>query len=120
MLRSLKRWLGIEPLKPRVGFRPHRTVDVPAPYDAVYDRTYAAMTAVLGANVRDADRKTGIIDAEFGMVGSERIRATVERIDDANSRVYVEARYPATATPPERSGAVDALAASLMAPLSGD
>jgi hypothetical protein len=115
MFKSLKQWLGIEPLKPRVGFRPHRTVDVPAPYDVVYDRTHASMVAVLGANVRDADRKTGIIDAEFGMVNSERIRATVERIDDENARVYVEARYPASATPPERSRAVDALAASLMA-----
>ena len=72
------------------------------------------MDAVLGANVRDADRATGIVDAEFGTIGSERIRATVERVDDASSRIHIEARYPATATPPERSSAVDALAQALL------
>ena len=116
MFSSLKRWLGIEPLKPLVGFRPHRTVDVGAPYDATYDRVYAAMDAVLGANVRDADRKTGVIDADFGTIGSERIRATVERLDDATSRVHVEARFAASAAPQERSNAVDALADSLTTP----
>ena len=115
MFKSLKQWLGIEPLKPLVGFRPHRTVEIAVPYDVAYDRVYAAMDAILGANVRDAERKTGIIDADFGTIGSERIRAWVERIDDASSRVHVEARYPATATPPERSNAVDALADSLIA-----
>jgi len=113
MFASLKRWLGIEPLKPLVGFRPHRTVEMAVPYDAAYDRVYAAMDAVLGANVRDADRATGIIDADFGTIGSERIRATVERLDGATSRVHVEARYAASVAPQERSRAVDALADAL-------
>ncbi len=113
MFNSLKAWLGIEPIKPRVGLRPHRTVEVASDYDATYDRVHAAMETVLGANVRDADRKTGIIDADFGTIGSERLRASVERVDDANARVHIEARYPATKTPPTRSGAVDALATHL-------
>jgi len=113
MFKSLKQWLGIEPLKPLVGFRPHRTVEMAVPYDVAYDRVHAAMDSVLGANVRDADRKTGIIDADFGTIGSERIRASVERIDDATSRVHIEARFAASAAPQERSNAVDALANSL-------
>ncbi len=113
MFRSLLRWLGLDAPRSVVGLRPHRTVEMPCSFEDAYARALAAMDAVLGANVRDADPVSGIIDAEFGMIGSERIRAAVESGDATHSRVHIEARYIATAVAPTRSLAVDALAEAL-------
>jgi len=117
MFRGLLSWLGLDAPRPIVGLRPHRTVDVPNPYDVAYDRALAAMDAVLGANVRDADRATGVIDGDFGTIGGERLRVTLARTGAATTRADIEARFQADAQPRARSAAVDALAEYLSQPL---
>ncbi len=110
MFLSLLRWLGLDKPNVIVGLRPHRTVDLDLPYDAAYDRVISALDSVLGANVRDARRETGEIDADFGTIGSERIRVSLERLGDGDTRVHIEARYPAASKARERSLAVATLA----------
>lgn len=113
MFKGLLSWLGLDDARRVVGFRPHRRVDVAEPVGAVYERVMEAMTTTLGANVRDADRAGGTVDADFGTIGGERLRVTISAVDGGTSRVDIEARYPAGTRPRERSAAVEALAGVL-------
>jgi hypothetical protein len=107
------RWLGLGRPGARIGLRPHQDLEVGQPYDAVYDRVLDAMLSVLGANVTLDDRRGGTIEAAFGLVNNERIRCTFSRINDERTFVKIEALFQAGSEVPERSRAVDALAASL-------
>lgn len=99
----------------RVGLRPRRDVDIPQTYDVAYERVKRAIEAVLGANLYVDDPAAGAIEAGFGLVNSERVRCSFERVGDATTRVRIEAHFPAGAAIPERSRAVDALANYLAA-----
>ncbi len=97
----------------RIGLRPHRVVELPLAYEAAYSRVLEAIEVTLGANVYIDDRKGRFIEAGFGLVNNERVRATFESESDSLTRVRIEAYFPAGAKIPEKSSAVDALAKTL-------
>jgi hypothetical protein len=109
----LRRWFGVE--KKRVGLRPHRDLQLSEGIDAAHARVLAAIEVTLGANVTVDDRSGGTIEAAFGLVNSERIRCTFDAGEAAGTQVRIEAFYPAAAEVPERSRAVEALYAALIA-----
>jgi hypothetical protein len=107
------KWLGLGKPAPAIGLRPHRDLDLPLDYDAAYARVLSAIELTLGANVTIDDRRAGFVEAAFGLVNSERVRCTLERVDASNTRVRIEAFFPAGAAVPAQSRAVDALADTL-------
>lgn len=106
------KWLRPE-LTSRVGLRPHRMVTVELDWDATYVRVLELLDGRLGANITIDDRRGGFIEAGFGLINSERVRITLLRQSDLLTDVRIEAFYPAGATIPEKSGAVEALAQAL-------
>jgi hypothetical protein len=106
---SLMRWLGLNRAT-TLRLRPSRTLVLDVPYDAAFDRACEGIATVLGGTVRESDRARGYVEASFGLTFSERIACTIERIDDAKTRVTVEARRQIQAQPHETSTYVDALA----------
>ncbi len=110
----LARWLGWEKPNPRAGLRPHRELELARGYDETYDRVLAAIDRVLGAHVSVDDRRTGFVEAAFGLVNNERLRCTLQAIDSARTAVRVEAFFPAGVAVPERSIAVETLADALL------
>lgn len=110
------KWLGLGSSGPAVGLRPHRDVELAVDYDTAYARVLSGFELTLGANVSIDDRRGGLIEAAFGLVNSERIRATLTRIDGTHTQVRIEAIFPAGATVPSNSRAVDALAETLVSP----
>ncbi len=111
--RDLLESIGLLKRDSRLGLRPHREVVLDVGIDIAYDRTLDAFTTILGANVSIADRATHTIEAGFGLVNQERIRATMESENPTHTRVRIEAMYPAGVSPHQRSTAVDALADAL-------
>jgi hypothetical protein len=99
----------------RIGLRPHRVVELPLAYDAAYSRVLEAIEVTLGANVYIDDRKSRFIEAGFGLVNNERVRASFETPSESVTSVRIEAYFPAGAKIPEKSAAVDALANTLEA-----
>ncbi|MGC2130686.1 MAG: hypothetical protein WA629_11390, partial [Candidatus Aquilonibacter sp.] len=59
------------------------------------------------------DRLSHTIEAGFGTVNQERVSATFKREGPEQTRVYIEAHYPAGVERPQRSPVVDALADAL-------
>jgi len=96
--------------------RPHRDVDLEAPYDAAFERCRAAIEFVLGASILVEDRAGGLIEAGFGLVNSERVRCSLAKIDATHTGVRIEALFAAGVEVPESSRNVDALAAALALP----
>ena len=93
--------------------RPHRIVELPLTLDAAYDRVKDCLDRTLGANISVDDRKTHFIEATFGLVKSERLRISLEPIDETHTRIRIEAHFQAGMTIAEKSTAVDALANAL-------
>jgi hypothetical protein len=112
-MKFLTRWLGLDTPPPRAGLRPHRVVELAQSYEAAYSHCLRALDFTLGANITIDDRKTGLIEAGFGLINSERIRCSLERIDDTHTRVQIESFYPAGAVIPETSQYVEAMAVAL-------
>lgn len=113
MIKSLLKWLGLETPGSRVSLRPQRVVHLAFPLRIAYDRCLEAIVVALGANVYIDDRAGGMIEAGFGLVNNERVRCTFEPMDEGHTSLRIEAFFPAGAVIPERSRAVDALAAHL-------
>jgi hypothetical protein len=113
MIKYLMQWLGLEKPAAKVGLRPHRTVELPLAYSAAYSRVLEAIELTLGANVSIDDRAGRLIEAGFGLVNNERIRCSFEILAPERTAVRIEAFFPAGATVPEHSRAVDALAVAL-------
>ncbi|HTU81374.1 MAG TPA: hypothetical protein VMF61_04545 [Candidatus Acidoferrales bacterium] len=109
----LARWLGWQKPNPRAGLRPHREIELDAGFDDAYDRVLSAIDRVLGAHVSIDDRRSGFIEAAFGLVNNERLRCTFEAVTPARTSVRVEAFFPAGATVRETSLAVETLAGAL-------
>lgn len=110
----LLRWLRPE-TSAKVGLRPHREVTLALHYDAAYTRVLEALDAALGANVTIDDRRTGLIEAGFGLINSERVRVSLERSGESSTLVRIEAFYAAGVAVPEKSRSVEALADALEA-----
>jgi hypothetical protein len=98
---------------PSLGLRPHRDLVLPIDIDLAYERALYACGVVLGANIYLDDPAAGTIEAGFGLVNQERVRASFESVGATQTRVRIEAQYPAGLQRPERSRAVDALADAL-------
>jgi hypothetical protein len=112
--RELFESIGLLGRGPRLRLRPHREVRLALEIDAAFERTLEAIPRVLGANVLTADRTTYTIEAGFGLVNQEHVRARLEPQENgAQTLVRIEAHYPASLAPHERSAAVDALADAL-------
>jgi hypothetical protein len=111
ILRLLRRFLRPERLE--LGLRPHREFVAAAEAETAYAQAFDALERVLGAAIVSTDRERGTIEAAFGLVNSERLIVTLERLDERRTRVIVEAFYPAGLRRPVRSRAVDALADAL-------
>ena len=106
------KWLRPE-TSSRIGMRPHRNVDVSLAIDAAYRQTLKLIDRELGANISVDDPKAFFIEATFGLINSERIRVNFEAIDPSNTRVRIEAYYPAGMKIAEKSIAVETLAKAL-------
>lgn len=113
ILSRFLQFLGLERGPARVGLRPRRDVELALGADAAYERVLDAMERVLGANVYVNDRASAVIEAGFGLVNNERVRASIEARGTAASLVRVEALFRAGVEIPETSRAVDALASAL-------
>jgi hypothetical protein len=107
------RWLGFAKPAPAIGLRPHRDVELPVDYDTAYARVQSAVELTLGANVTIDDRRAGFLEAAFGLVNSERVRCSFDRVEESHTRVRIEAFFPAGAAVQPHSRAVDALADTL-------
>ncbi len=109
----IMKWLGFGKPAPTIGLRPHREVELAVDYDTAYARVLSAVDLTLGANVTIDDRRTGFLEAAFGLVNSERVRCSFERVDASRTRVRIEAFFAAAANVQSHSRAVDALADTL-------
>ena len=106
----IARWLNLARERRSVGLRPHRDVLVAADYHGTFDRVMRGIDGILGAYVSAQDREAGTIEAAFGLVNNERVRVTLQRESGAETRVRIEAYFPAGSSVREHSLAVDALA----------
>jgi len=115
-LRDLLVSIGVrKPERSPIGLRPHRDVVLPLAIDAAYERVREGFERTLGANIYLDDRAARTLEAGFGTINQERVRASFESEAIARTRVRIEAYFPAGFTPPKRSPAVDALADALEA-----
>jgi hypothetical protein len=110
----IRKWLRPD-LTTKVGLRPHRDVVLDLDYDSAYARVLEALDSTLGANITIDDRRGGLIEAGFGLINSERVRVNLERENESRTKARIEAFYPAGATVPDKSRAVEALADALEA-----
>jgi hypothetical protein len=107
------RWLGLSAPKSPVSLQPRRDVTLALPYDEARARVLAAIETTLGPAGVSGDPASGRIEARFGLVNSERVVCTLQRVDGACTHVQIEAHFPAGTAVPARSLPVDALAAAL-------
>lgn len=104
-------WKWLRPERPSgVALHPSQTVELDLPYDAAFTRCIEGIERVLGGVVREREVQRGRIDATFGLVNSERLSVTVERIDDNRTRAIVESRRNVSMEPARSSQYVSALA----------
>jgi hypothetical protein len=107
----IRKWLRPE-TSSRIGLRPHRDVELAMPYDDAYERVRNEIERTLGATVYVDDRAGRMIEAGFGLVRSERLRCSFD-VARGVTKVRIEAFFPAGATIPDKSTAVDALAQAI-------
>jgi hypothetical protein len=108
-MKFLRDWLRVE-RPPGVALHPTQTVDVDRAYDAVFAQCVRGIEDVLGGAVRERNEQLGIIEATFGLIDSERLTCTVERLKEQRTRVIIESRRGASAQPAKSSQYVNALA----------
>ena len=95
----LRKWLGFDRKREPFIVRPARTLQLALPFDSAFARVLEALDSAVGAQVRDANRERGTIDATFGLTFSERIACSLRRIDADHTEVTIESRQPATSHP---------------------
>lgn len=103
------KWLRPE-RPPGVALHPSRTIELDLPYEIAFDRCIEGIEGALGGIVREQNRERGTVEATFGLVNSERLSVTLERMSDGRTRTTVESRRALTAEPARGSQYVDALA----------
>lgn len=113
-MKFLREWLHIE--RPS-GIATHasQTLELDAPYAQAVEQCVRGIEDVLGGIVRERSEERGSIEATFGLINSERLTCTLERIGDARTRVTIVSRRGATAEPAKPSQYVQTLAAYLSA-----
>ena len=117
-MRFLMRWLRVE--RPAgVALHPVRTIELPLSYDDAFSRCIAGVEHTLGGIMRESDRERGRIEATFGLVNSERLTVTLERIDEFATRATIESRRNLSAEQANTSPYVDALAEALLSATRG-
>jgi hypothetical protein len=103
------KWL--RPERPTgVSLHPVRKLELAEPFESVFARSIEGIERILGGIVRESDAQRGTIDATFGLVNSERLSVTLERMENDRTRAIVESRRTLTPSPAVRSDYVDALA----------
>ncbi|MBV8117441.1 MAG: hypothetical protein JOZ01_05660 [Candidatus Eremiobacteraeota bacterium] len=112
----IARWLNLAKDRQNVGLRPHRDIVLETGYESAFDRVLRAVDGAIGAYVAVADRRGGTIEAAFGLVNNERVRCTLQPLDETHTTVRIEAFFPATSSVRARSDAVDTLADYLTRP----
>lgn len=104
------RWLGFTSERPSgISVRPWRTLTLQVSYDDAFQRCIRGLQDVVGAQIREMDRECGTIEATFGLMFSERITCTVERLDDGATQVTIESRRIAGSELPKGSAVLDRL-----------
>ncbi len=106
----LLRWLGIgRERSTSISVRPSRTLTIAVSYEGAFERCVRGLQDVVGAQIRTMDEQTGTIEATFGLMFSERIACTIERIDAGTTQVTIESRRIAGAELPRDSAVLDRL-----------
>ncbi|MDP9111843.1 MAG: hypothetical protein M3M96_09450 [Candidatus Eremiobacteraeota bacterium] len=108
-MNFLFKWLRVRATQ-HVTLHPTRTLDVALPFEEAFHRCTHGIESVLGGAVRDADAGGGRIEATFGLMFSERLTCSLERLSTGGTRVRVESRRGAVGEVKEQSDYVDRLA----------
>ena len=108
------KWLRTRPPE-RLILHPTRRLEVPAPFDAVFARCTAGIEGPLGGIIRETDTSRGIIEATFGLIDSERLTCTLQRVDSDRTGVIIESRRGPRLNEESGSSYVNALADYLLA-----
>lgn len=103
------KWLQVRPAR-RVALHPTRSLELPGPLEDVFARCIEGIERVLGGVVRESDLTCGTIDATFGLMFSERLTCSLERLGAGETRVRIESRRGAVGEPKMQSDYVDRLA----------
>jgi hypothetical protein len=110
----LLKWLGLSTGRPSgIAVRPARTFEVPYGFDATYGRCIAALEHAVGANLREVDAQRGYVEATFGLMFSERIACSLERLGPERTRVTLESRRIAANELPKDSLVLQRLAEAI-------
>lgn len=108
-MKFLRDWLRVE--RPAgVATHASQTIELRQPYEQAYQACIRGIEDILGGAVRDADETRGSIEATFGLVNSERLTCTLQRITEQSTRIIIESRRGASAQPAKPSQYVRALA----------
>ena len=109
-MKFLRNWLRVE--RPAgVALHPVRTVEIDGPVADAYARCVTGIEQILGGNIAARDPVAGTLEARFGLVNSERLTVSIERLEESRTRVTIEARRGAIPEQPQQSSSyVDALA----------
>jgi hypothetical protein len=103
------KWL--RPERPAgIALHPSRTLELDMPYNVAFDRCIEGIEGALGGFVSERDKEHGRIEATFGLVNSERLSVTLQRMDDGRTRGIIESRRRLSMEPARGSQYVDALA----------
>lgn len=107
-MKFIRDWLRVQ--RP-AGVAPHasQSVELDEPFAQAFRKCIRGIEDVLGGIVRDSDEQRGSIEATFGLVDSERLTCTLERVDDNHTRAIVTSRRGASAEPAKPSQYVRAL-----------
>lgn len=108
-MKFIRDWLRVQ--RP-AGVAPHasQTVELEEPYAQAFRKCVRGIEDVLGGIVRESDERRGSIEATFGLINSERLTCTLERLDEQRTRAIVTSRRGASAEPAKPSQYVRALA----------
>jgi len=114
-VKFIRDWLRVQ--RP-AGVAPHasQTVELDEPYAQAFRRCIRGIEDVLGGAVRESDEQRGSIEATFGLINSERLSCTLERLDERRTRATVTSRRGASAEPAKPSQYVRALVEYLTKP----
>jgi hypothetical protein len=94
-----------------VALHPSRTIELDVPASEVFDRCISGIEQILGGNISTSDVSAGTIEANFGLINSERLTVTIKPVDERKTSVTIESRRGAILEQPQRSSSyVDALA----------
>jgi hypothetical protein len=108
-VKFLRDWLRVE--RPAgVATHASRTIEVDQAYDQAFAQCVRGVEEVLGGAVREANVQSGMIEATFGLINSERLTCLLSRIQANRTRIIIESRRGISAEPAKPSEYVRTLA----------